>query len=105
MTTGASDEPQSSACPHQREQMPMPYVPPEHCLGNMEHARGARALRESAGLEPPDAHVAAVAVHLGLSSDAARLYAGCGRWDQLCELHMAAGEWSRALEVAGAHDR
>jgi intraflagellar transport protein 140 len=34
----------------------------EHCLGNMQHARGARAVREAANLEELDARVAMVAV-------------------------------------------
>lgn len=34
----------------------------EHCLGNMEHARGARAVREARGIEELDARVATVAV-------------------------------------------
>jgi intraflagellar transport protein 140 len=71
----------------------------------MEHARGARALRESAALQEPDARVAAVAVHLGLADDAARLYAGCGRWDQLAALRAAGGQWEQAVAVAEAHDR
>jgi len=79
--------------------------PPEHCLGNMEHARGARALREGGALPELDARVANVAVHLGLSADAARLYGGCGRWDLLAALHGAGGGWERALAVAEAHDR
>lgn len=79
--------------------------PSEHCLGNMGHARGARALRETAGLPQPDARVGAVAVHLGLPADAARLYAGCGRWDLVAALARAGGDWGRALAVAEAHDR
>lgn len=32
----------------------------EHCLGNMEHARGARAVREAKSIEELDARVATV---------------------------------------------
>ena len=84
----------------------MPHCPTtEHCLCNMEHARGARALREARALPEPDARVAAVAVHLGLPGDAARLYAGCGRWDLVEGLRRAAGDWEGALAVAEASDR
>jgi hypothetical protein len=71
----------------------------------MEHARGARALREAAALPEPDARVAAVAAQLGLADDAAQLLAGCGRWDLLARLRQAGGEWERAVEVADANDR
>jgi hypothetical protein len=74
----------------------------------MEHARGARALREGRALEQLDARVAAVATHLGLVDEAAKLYAGCGRHDLLNDLHRAGGRWDqvggrswRAGELAG----
>ncbi|GBF91287.1 intraflagellar transport protein [Raphidocelis subcapitata] len=69
----------------------------EHCLGNMEHARGARALREAASLPEPDARVAAVAAQLGLTEDAAQLLAGCGR-PRLPAVHF---EYARHLERCG----
>lgn len=53
--------------------------PPEHCLSNMEHARGARALREAKSIEEADARVATVAVHLGMIEDAKKLYIACER--------------------------
>ena len=36
------------------------------CLGNMGHARGAKALREAAREPELDARVAVLAIHLGL---------------------------------------
>ena len=36
------------------------------CLGNMSHARGAKALRESQNEDELDAKVAALAIQLGL---------------------------------------
>ena len=36
------------------------------CLGNMGHARGAKALREAMNEPELDARVASLAVHLGL---------------------------------------
>ncbi len=45
----------------------------------MEHARGARALREAKSIEEADARVATVAVHLGMIEDAKKLYVACER--------------------------
>lgn len=36
------------------------------CLGNMGHARGARALREAEQEPEPEAHVAVLAIQLGM---------------------------------------
>lgn len=77
----------------------------EHCLGNMEHVRGSRALRESSDVSDLDARVGLVAVQLNLADDAARLFAGCGRWDVLEQLHQAKGNWDAALDVAAKKDR
>jgi len=72
----------------------------------MEHVRGARALRQAVGSVPQlDARVGLVAVHLGLTDDAKRLFAAAGRWDLLTQLLAATGEWEEALQVAGQHDR
>lgn len=80
-------------------------MPPEHCLGNMEHVRGSRALREGSNIPQLDARVGLVAVQLGLPEDAARLFAGCERWDLLEHLHHATGNWDAAFDVAGKKDR
>eukprot|EP00879_Flechtneria_rotunda_P011811 GHRR01012338.1.p1 GENE.GHRR01012338.1~~GHRR01012338.1.p1 ORF type:complete len:1377 (+),score=585.08 GHRR01012338.1:1099-5229(+) len=77
----------------------------EHCLGNMEHVRGARAVRESQCIAELDARVGIVAVQLGLTEDAARLFAGCERWDLLEQLHQSTGAWDTAVEVASKQDR
>jgi hypothetical protein len=34
----------------------------EHCLGNMEHVRGAQAVREAKGIDDLDARVATVSM-------------------------------------------
>lgn len=52
-----------------------------------------------------DARIAAVAVHLGMTDDAVRLYAGCKRYDLLNQLYQAGGQWDKALETAEKHDR
>jgi len=77
----------------------------EYCLGNMGHIAGARAIREAAEYKEVDARVATVAVHLGLISDAHKLFVGCERFDLLNKLYQACGEWDKALEVAEQHDR
>lgn len=43
----------------------------------MGHIAGARAIREAAEYKEVDARVATVAVHLGLISDAHKLFVGC----------------------------
>eukprot|EP00192_Tetraselmis_astigmatica_P000931 CAMPEP_0117694304 /NCGR_PEP_ID=MMETSP0804-20121206/27375_1 /TAXON_ID=1074897 /ORGANISM="Tetraselmis astigmatica, Strain CCMP880" /LENGTH=1395 /DNA_ID=CAMNT_0005507981 /DNA_START=130 /DNA_END=4318 /DNA_ORIENTATION=+ len=77
----------------------------EHCLGNMQHARGARAVREAAALEELDARVATVAIHLGMVEDATKLFVSCERYDLLNRLYQACGQWDKALEVAEKYDR
>ncbi|KAM6155253.1 intraflagellar transport protein 140 homolog [Rhynchocyon petersi] len=75
------------------------------CLGNMGHARGARALREAEQEPELEARVAALAVQLGMLEDAERLYKKCQRYDLLNKFHQAAGQWQKAMEVAEQHDR
>ena len=83
------------------------------CLGNMGHARGARAVREAVAqhsdpdgtLREPDVCAAVVAVQLGLIEEAERLYEGCGRYDLLNELYQASGQWEKALKIAEEKDR
>ena len=78
------------------------------CLGNMGHARGARAIREAVemyadaegNLTEPDVCAAVVAVQLGLLEDAERLFEGCGHYDMLNELYQASGRWEKALKIA-----
>ncbi|XP_019615052.1 PREDICTED: intraflagellar transport protein 140 homolog [Branchiostoma belcheri] len=75
------------------------------CLGNMGHARGARALREADKEPELDAKVAVLAIQLGLNEDAERLLKHCQRYDLLNELYQSTNQWSKALETAEAHDR
>lgn len=77
----------------------------EVCLGNMNNARGARAVRMAKKEPEKDAQVAMVAIQLGLLEDAENLYTGCGRFDLLCKLYMACGRWRDALAVCAKHDR
>ncbi|KAM5227325.1 intraflagellar transport protein 140 homolog [Ctenodactylus gundi] len=75
------------------------------CLGNMGHARGARALRESEREPELEARVAMLAIQLGMLEDAEILYKKCKRYDLLNKLYQASDQWQKALEVAELHDR
>uniref|UniRef100_UPI00398F7C73 intraflagellar transport protein 140 homolog n=1 Tax=Pristiophorus japonicus TaxID=55135 RepID=UPI00398F7C73 len=75
------------------------------CLGNMGHARGARALREAAQEPELDARVAMLAVQLGMLEDAERLYRNCKRFDLLTKFYQASGQWQKAIENAEGFDR
>ncbi|XP_048847908.1 intraflagellar transport protein 140 homolog isoform X2 [Brienomyrus brachyistius] len=75
------------------------------CLGNMGHARAARALREAQALPEKQAQVAVLATHLGMLEDAERLYRSCQRYDLLNNFYQAGGQWQQALETAETHDR
>ena len=83
------------------------------CLGNMGHARGARAVRDvveqhtdaKGVLSEPEVCAAVVAVQLGMLEEAEALYRSCGRHDLLNELYQASGKWEKALELAESHDR
>lgn len=75
------------------------------CLGNMGHARGAKALREALKEPELDARVAVLAIQLGLYEDAERLLKNCKRYDLLNEFYQNCGQWSKALETAEMYDR
>lgn len=75
------------------------------CLGNMGHARGARALREAEQEPEMEARVAMLAIQLGMLEEAEQLYKKCKRYDLLNKLYQASGQWQKAIEVAELHDR
>ena len=83
------------------------------CLGNMGHARGARAVREviaehtapDGTVAEPDVCAAVLAMQLGLHTEAEQLYQGCNRPDLLNELYQASGQWEQALAIAADKDR
>eukprot|EP01059_Diplonema_ambulator_P004781 TRINITY_DN14515_c0_g1_i2.p1 TRINITY_DN14515_c0_g1~~TRINITY_DN14515_c0_g1_i2.p1 ORF type:complete len:1452 (+),score=600.81 TRINITY_DN14515_c0_g1_i2:52-4356(+) len=77
----------------------------EVCLGNMQDAKGARALREAKKEPEVEAHVAMLALQLGLVEDAERLYIKCGRYDLLNIMHQACGRWDDAIKTAEEKDR
>uniref|UniRef100_A0A4W3HUQ7 Intraflagellar transport 140 n=1 Tax=Callorhinchus milii TaxID=7868 RepID=A0A4W3HUQ7_CALMI len=75
------------------------------CLGNMGHARGARALREAEQEPELDARVAMLAIQLGMLEDAERLYTNCKRFDLLTKFYQASGQWEKAISTAEKSDR
>ncbi|KAG3258905.1 intraflagellar transport protein 140 homolog isoform X1 [Ictidomys tridecemlineatus] len=75
------------------------------CLGNMGHARGARALREAEREPELEARVAMLAIQLGMLEEAEQLYKECQRYDLLNRLYQASGQWQNAVAVAELHDR
>ena len=77
----------------------------EVCLGNMGHARGARAVRQAKSEPQVEAQIAMVAVQLGLLEDAEKCYQDCSRWDLLNNLYQSSGEWKKALHIAKSKDR
>nr|XP_021492824.1 intraflagellar transport protein 140 homolog isoform X2 [Meriones unguiculatus] len=75
------------------------------CLGNMGHARGARALREAEREPELEARVAMLAIQLGMLEEAEQLYKKCKRYDLLNKFYQASDQWQKAVEVAELHDR
>lgn len=77
------------------------------CLGNMGHARAARALREAIAADPtqPLVQLAAVAIHLGMHEDAISLLTDAGRQDLLNAYYQACGNWETAVQIANTKDR
>uniref|UniRef100_A0A8C8R706 Intraflagellar transport protein 140 homolog n=1 Tax=Pelusios castaneus TaxID=367368 RepID=A0A8C8R706_9SAUR len=75
------------------------------CLGNMGHARGAKALREAEQEPEQEARVAMLAIQLGMLEDAERLYKTCKRYDLLNKFYQASDQWQKAMEAAETHDR
>ncbi|XP_069503073.1 intraflagellar transport protein 140 homolog isoform X2 [Ambystoma mexicanum] len=75
------------------------------CLGNMGHARGAKALREAEREPELEAKMAMLAIQLGMLDDAEQLYKSCKRYDLLNKFYQASGNWQKAIETAEIHDR
>jgi len=75
------------------------------CLGNMRFARGAKAAREAENEKELEAKLAMVAIQLNMIEDAKALYKECGRYDLLCKLLQACGEWDEAIEMATKYQR
>ena len=63
------------------------------CLANMRFARGAKAAREGEKEKELEAQIAMVAIQLNMIDDAKELYRACGRYDLLCKILQACGNW------------
>lgn len=77
------------------------------CLSQMGHGRGAHAVRNCLIDETnsKEVVVAMLAIQLGHLDEAKQLYESCGRYDLLNDLYQAAGQWTKALEIARDKDR
>ena len=76
------------------------------CLGKMEHAAGARALRQIMSTsDDKDVQTAVLAVYLNMPDEAERLFLKCKRYDLLNKLYQDSNQWEKALEVAANYDR
>ena len=69
------------------------------CLGHMGHARGAKALRDAAKEPEIDVRVAALALQLGMTEDAERLYKSSGRMDLMNRFYQASGQWQKVGRI------
>ena len=76
------------------------------CLGKMEHAIGARAMRRiNATKLPKDVKVAVLAIYLDMHEEAEELLRKSGHFELLNKFYQDSNNWQKALEVAEKHDR
>eukprot|EP00793_Prasinoderma_coloniale_P002837 PRCOL_00002319-RA len=77
----------------------------EHCLANMGHVRGARAIRAAGEYPEVEARMGLVAIQLGMFDDAEQLFTECERYDLLNDMYQAQGKWGAAIHIATEKDR
>uniref|UniRef100_A0A0R3WMJ8 RAB3GAP2_N domain-containing protein n=1 Tax=Hydatigena taeniaeformis TaxID=6205 RepID=A0A0R3WMJ8_HYDTA len=76
------------------------------CLGKICNAFGASMLRDFRnGNNCRTAQVGELALQLGMTAEAERLFIECGRWDLVTRMHCALGHWDKALSVVEKHNR
>lgn len=75
------------------------------CLGNMRFARGARAAREAEDEKEIEARLGLLSIQLNMIDEAKDLFIQCGRYDLLCNMLTASGEWDEAIEIAEKSNR
>nr|CDS24042.1 intraflagellar transport protein 140 [Echinococcus granulosus] len=76
------------------------------CLGKIGNAFGASMLREFRnGDNCLTAQTGELALQLGMTAEAERLFIECGRWDLVTRMHRALGHWDEALSVVEKHNR
>ena len=75
------------------------------CLGNMRFARGAKAVREAEDEKEIEARLGLLSIQLNMIDEAKDLFVQCGRYDLLCNMLTASGDWEQALEIADKNNR
>ncbi|KAM7541711.1 hypothetical protein Aperf_G00000003534 [Anoplocephala perfoliata] len=76
------------------------------CLGKMGNAIGASMLRKArTGANSITAQTGELALQLGMTAEAERLFIEAGRWDLVTHLHRSMGNWKEALSVVEKHNR
>lgn len=75
------------------------------CLGNMRFARGAKAAREAEEEKEIEARLGLLSIQLNMIDEAKELFIQCGRYDLLCNMLTASGEWEQAIEIAEKNNR
>lgn len=75
------------------------------CLGNMRFARGAKAAREAEEEKEIEAKLGLLSIQLNMIDEAKELFIQCGRYDLLCNMLTASGEWDEAIEIAAKNNR
>ncbi|KAL5104623.1 hypothetical protein TcWFU_002267 [Taenia crassiceps] len=76
------------------------------CLGKIGNAFGASMLRDARGGDNClTAQIGELALQLGMTAEAERLFIECGRWDLVTRMHRALGHWDEALSVVEKHNR
>eukprot|EP00397_Hematodinium_sp_SG-2012_P002167 GEMP01002173.1.p1 GENE.GEMP01002173.1~~GEMP01002173.1.p1 ORF type:complete len:1212 (+),score=290.70 GEMP01002173.1:310-3945(+) len=74
------------------------------CLGQMNNARAAKALRLCEESEP-EPRLGLMALHLGMTEDAEEIFRQCHRFDLLNKLFQSTGRWEKALALVATEDR
>lgn len=70
------------------------------CLSKLKNVRVCQILRETVEEEPEEeAHVAMLAIQLGLIEEAEELYKSCGRYDLLLDLYIVSERWEDAVKL------
>jgi len=75
------------------------------CLGNMRFARGAKAAREAEDEKEIEAKLGLMSIQLNMIEEAKELFIQCGRYDLLCNMLTASGEWDEAIEISEKNNR
>jgi intraflagellar transport protein 140 len=71
----------------------------------MRFARGARAAREAEDEKEIEAKLGLLSIQLNMIDEAKELFEQCGRFDLLCDMLTASGEWEEALQIAEKTNR